>query len=67
MLLTASLTTWFKVEFAEARERGKRCASVENTKSSRSRGVSSSSANNKYKYLKVSAKTKESILWDGGM
>ena len=60
--LTASWTTRLRVELREAKERGKRWASVEKMKSSRSSGTSSSSANKRNRYLKVSANTKESIL-----
>ena len=53
---------WLRVELIFARERGKMCASVLKTKSSMSSRRSSSSENNRKRYLNVSARTYESIL-----
>uniref|UniRef100_A0A6B0UG47 Putative secreted protein n=1 Tax=Ixodes ricinus TaxID=34613 RepID=A0A6B0UG47_IXORI len=45
-----------------ARLSGSRCASVVNTNWSKSNRMSSGDANSRYRYLKVSASTNESIL-----
>ena len=46
----------------EEKSSGMRCASVVNIKSSMLNGISESSENNKYKYLRVSARKNESNL-----
>ncbi len=61
--LTASYTTILRVVLALARERGKRWASVVNTKSSMFRELSPSSANNKNRYLNVSAPVRRSPFY----